>query len=195
MNHISFTALHSPPGRSSPTLRGKALREVMLCQKVPAPPGDVDFTLVNDTTVYRTARERLAAHASEPMCAGCHKITDPMGLALEHFDGAGGYRNTENGAEIDTRGELDGVSFANAYEMGEAVSENQAATSCLVNRLTSYAVGKPPAKNESAWIAKLKEEFALNGYVLPDLMHRIASSAEFYIVEQPTAEEMTASAK
>jgi len=53
---------------------------------------------------YKTVRQRLTAHATEAMCTGCHKITDPMGLALENFDTIGGFRDTENGAQIDTAG-------------------------------------------------------------------------------------------
>ena len=49
LTEASFVGLHSQPGRSSATVRGKALREVMLCQKVPDPPGNVNFNLVQDT--------------------------------------------------------------------------------------------------------------------------------------------------
>jgi hypothetical protein len=72
LSQISFLSLHSHAGRSSPTLRGKALREVFLCQPVPAPPAAVDFQIVQDTSnpVYKTARDRLNAHAQNPVCAG-----------------------------------------------------------------------------------------------------------------------------
>src|SRR5690606_13321324 len=139
----SFVTLHSHPGRSSPTLRGKALRELLLCQKVPAPPAAVDFQIVQDTSnpVHKTARSRLEAHATVASCAGCHKIMDPIGLALENFDGGGEWRERENGVAIDTSGELDGKSFANGAELGKVVGENPAATACLVDRLSSYALG------------------------------------------------------
>ena len=104
----SFLSLHSHPGRSSPTLRGKALREIFLCQKVPDPPGNVNFKLVQDTSNpnYKTARQRLTAHRTSPTCAGCHKIMDPVGLAMENFDSIGGFRSTENGAAIDAGGDI-----------------------------------------------------------------------------------------
>ena len=80
LSQVSFLAVHSHPGRSSPTLRGKALREVLLCQKVPSPPPNVDFSIVEDPKAnFHTARERLTAHRSNPVCAGCHRITDPIG--------------------------------------------------------------------------------------------------------------------
>lgn len=180
---VAFVTLHSHPGRSSPTLRGKALREIFLCQKVPAPPGDVSFTIVQDTSnpVYKTARERLQAHATSPICTGCHKITDPMGLALENFDGGGSYRTTENGVPLDTTGEIDGVKFTNGAELGRAIHDNAAATSCLVDRMSAYALGRTPAKTEAAgWVAPLKQDFAADKYAVPALMRRIATSPEFY---------------
>ena len=182
LTHMSFTALHSPAGRGSPTIRGKALREVILCQKVPPPPGNVQFNLVNDTSnpLYKTARDRLTAHRANPVCAGCHKITDPMGLALENFDGAGEYRTSENGKAIDTSGELDGIAFNDAEGLGKAVHDNPATTSCLVNRLASYALGRAPGAGEAPWVDYLQTAFAAAGYRLPELMREIAVSEAFY---------------
>ncbi|MEL7046401.1 MAG: DUF1592 domain-containing protein, partial [Pseudomonadota bacterium] len=107
LTQVSFLSLHAHPGRSSVTLRGKALRELFLCQTVPEPPPGIDFSVVsNPDSAYPTQRERVAAHLETPSCAGCHRITDPIGLALEQFDGAGAYRLTENGATIDASGGL-----------------------------------------------------------------------------------------
>lgn len=184
---ISFVALHSHPGRSSPTLRGKALREMLLCQKVPAPPGDVSFTLVQDLSnpVYKTARARLKAHSTEPMCAGCHKITDPIGLALENFNGAGEWQTSENGEQIDTSGSLDGMPFEDGAGLGQALQENPAVPSCLVDRILSYALGRKPSKAEDSWVGELKTYFAENGYVLPILMKEIAMSSAFFGTVKP----------
>ena len=121
VSQVSFVALHSHPGRSSPTIRGKALRQTMLCQKVPDPPGNVNFAVVQDTTnpQYKTARERLTAHRTDPTCAGCHKLIDPIGFSLETFDSGGGFRTTENGVAIDPSGELDGTSFKDGLGLGK----------------------------------------------------------------------------
>jgi len=193
LTHISFVALHSHPGRSSPTLRGKALREIMLCQKVPSPPGDVDFTLVQDTASeeYKTARARLTAHSTEPACAGCHKITDPIGLALENFNGGGEWQTTENGATIDTSGALDGVSFSGGEGLGEAVRNNDAVASCLVNRMAAYALGKKPGPVKSQWVSVLESKFADSGYLVPDLMKEIAVSPELFRVSSSNLDELT----
>jgi len=187
LTHISFTALHSHPGRSSATLRGKAIREIFLCQKVPAPPGNVDFTLIQDigNPKYRTARDRLSAHATDPVCAGCHKITDPMGLSLETFDGDGSFRKTENGAVIDTRGELSGKKFEDSAGLGLAVRNDNATASCVVDRVLAYSLGRAPVAGESAWKANLKQSFAKDGYVVPELMRKIATSPEFFSAAPP----------
>jgi hypothetical protein len=190
LSHASFVALHSHPGRSSPTLRGKALRELFLCTKVPDPPANVDFTLVQETNhpTFKTARQRLNAHSNEPMCAGCHKITDPMGFALEAFDTIGGTRSVENGAPIDTRGELNGIKFDDAAGLGKAVYVNKQATACLVRRTFEYAVGRVSNKQEQSWrMQYLEKEFAAAGYRFPALLRLIAISEVYQrVVADPT---------
>ena len=188
LTQIAFTSLHSPPGRGSPTLRGKALREVILCQKVPAPPAAVNFSVVESNAhLYKTARDRLNAHATESMCTGCHKIIDPMGLALENFDGAGAFRTNENGAPLDTSGALDGVSFNGAAELGKVIHDHPATARCLVNRLSSYALGQTLPANDP-WLKQSEASFVKNGYRLPDLMRDIATSEGFTRVK-PLNEE------
>ena len=191
--HISFVALHSHAGRSSPTIRGKALREIMLCQKVPDPPGNVNFTVVQDTTnpLYKTARERVTAHATEAMCTGCHKLTDPMGLALENMDGAGGFRLEENGKKIDTTGIMDGAKFNNGAELGKVVHDSPAASRCIVNRVASYALGKPMSSGNAEYLKSLEQNFAKDGYRIPDLLRTIALSDEFSRVTLAKTAAMT----
>jgi hypothetical protein len=188
VTEASFVALHGHPGRSSPTIRGKALREILLCQKVPDPPGNVNFTIVQDTSnpQYRTARERVTAHRSNPTCAGCHKIMDPIGLSLENFDTTGAFRISENGTPIDASGELDGVKFTDASGLGKALHDSPAASACLVNRMVAYGIGRPAAKEETQWItASLLKDFASGGYHLVDLMREIATSDTFYRARIP----------
>jgi len=182
LTQISFLELHSTPGRSSATIRGKALRTVLLCQKVPDPPGNVNFNLVQDTKNpnFKTARQRLDAHRTAPTCAGCHKLIDPIGLGLEQFDSLGEYRPAENGAEIDASGDLDGVKFTDAASLGKVLHDNPATPSCLVSRLYTYAAGRQAEKGEVEWMKFLNADFAANGYRLPDLMRTIVTSDAFY---------------
>lgn len=185
LTQVSFVALRAHPGRSSPTLRGKALRERLLCQIVPPPPPNVDFgKLENPDAHYKTQRERVAVHLEDPACAGCHKITDPMGLALESFDGAGRFRTTESGAVIDTSGDLDGVHFDNAVGLGKALRDNPSLPSCLVDRLYSYGSGGAAKPTDRPLMKYYTAEFAEDGYKLPDLLRTIATSEAFQRVHE-----------
>jgi len=182
-----FSALHSHAGRSSPTLRGRAVRELIMCQKVPDPPSNVDFSKFNHASVTKvnTARERLDIHNTEKACSSCHKITDPIGLALEHFDGAAQFRTVENDVVIDTRGELDGVKYDDAAGLGEALSKSPAVTNCVVNRALAYARGRAVGKDDNAMVSWLHEKFASDGYRLRGLLETIATSEAFYAVSPP----------
>lgn len=186
LTQVSFQALHSHPGRSSATLRGKALREVMLCQVVPKPPANVDFSAVqNPDGSVKTARERVAFHLKNPSCAGCHRITDPMGLSMEAFDGAGAFRHTENDVPIDTAGNLDGVEFKDVVGLGKALRDNAQLPWCAVKRTFAYATGTTSDSNNRRVLEFLSERFAEDGYQLPGLLREIALSNAFRKVYEP----------
>jgi hypothetical protein len=182
-----FVALFSHPGRSSATIRGKAIREVLMCQMVPDPPGNVDFSAVQDVNdpVNRTARQRLSAHATNPTCAGCHKIMDPVGLSLEKFDGAGQWREIENETAIDISGDLDGIPYKNMQGLGQALAQNPAVPACLVKRAYAYGVGRPLTSAERRVTKYLREEFAKADYRFPDLLREIVLSKAFTAVSPP----------
>ena len=184
LGQVSFLSLNSHPGTSSPTLRGKALREKLLCQKVPAPPANVDFSLVQDLNnpVYKTARQRLSAHATEATCAACHKITDPMGFALENFDTAGGFRKTERGEPIDATGSLNGRDFNGIQELAKVLKDTPAVSSCLINRTFSYGTQRQPSRDERAWLTGLQRELLTGGIHWRDLLRRITLHPNFYSV-------------
>jgi hypothetical protein len=140
----------------------------------------VDFGKLNNPDAhYKTQRERVSAHLEDPVCAGCHKITDPTGLALESFDGAGRFRQTENGAPIDTSGNLDGKPFDNVIGLGKALHDNPNLPSCLVNRVYSYGSGGTPKPADRPFMQYLTQRFAEDGYKLPDLLRTIATSDAF----------------
>jgi Protein of unknown function (DUF1592)/Protein of unknown function (DUF1588)/Protein of unknown function (DUF1585)/Protein of unknown function (DUF1595)/Protein of unknown function (DUF1587) len=186
-SHASFVALHSHEGLSSPTLRGKALREILLCEPIPAPPGNVNFDVAQDThnPNFRTMRERLTAHRTDPTCSGCHKLMDPIGLALENFDSDASYRTSENAVPIDTSGELDGVQFRDSAGLAHAIHDNPATSACLVRRLYSYATGRPAARSDMPWIRELEKSFVADRYRVPELLRQIATSPNLYRVTAP----------
>lgn len=182
LTQLSFLALHSHPGRTSPTLRGKAVREVLMCEEIPAPPANVNFSVVQDVSNpnLRTTRERVQAHLNDEDCAGCHKKTDPIGLGLEKFDGAGQFRALENGAAIDVAGDLDKAAFLGAAELGTVMSQSPAVAACLVQSTYRYAMGRAIAKGEKPLIDQYERTFAANTYRFVDLVRAIALSPSFY---------------
>jgi hypothetical protein len=189
LTQVSFLSLHSHPGRSSPTRRGKALREIFLCQNVPPPPGNVDFSLVQNTNDprYKTVRQRLTAHRSEPMCAGCHKIMDPIGLSFENFDTAAEYRTNENGAAIDASGDLSGKSFDGIKQLTQLIHDDPATTSCLLDRVYAYGTERNTTPQEQAWLSNLQSQLSKDGVRWRTLMRDITLNPDFYTIPGSSA--------
>ncbi|MEM9195202.1 MAG: DUF1592 domain-containing protein [Myxococcota bacterium] len=161
LGHASVLNLHSHPVASSATLRGKFIRESLLCGQVPAPPGDVDTSLPEASADARTLRERLQTHRENPSCATCHNFLDPIGLGLENFDAVGRYRDTELDAVIDPSGELDGTAFADAIELGEAIADHPDYIRCLVSNVVRYAQSRRDP--EEVQVDYLTEAFEARG--------------------------------
>src|SRR6185369_11772628 len=89
-----FLALTAKPEDSSPTARGLFVREQFLCQHVPDPPAGVNTNLPPVTEAKpQTNRERMSEHATNPSCATCHKLIDPIGFGFEKFDAVGAKRD------------------------------------------------------------------------------------------------------
>ncbi len=186
-SHISFLALHAHPGRSSPTLRGEAIRSVFLCQEVPEPPADIDFSVVQNPSPDNlpTARDRLTAHNTQPACSGCHRVMDPVGLALENYDGLGTFRTHEYGALIDASGFLDGMSYDDSAGLARALHDHPETPRCVVEKLYRFAVGRDTVWDERAYMDYLIASFGEHGYRLPELMRGIALSANFLAIAPP----------
>jgi hypothetical protein len=185
LTQLAFLTVHSQPGRSSSTRRGRALREEFLCQKIPDPPPGVDFSAVEDPkSPLKTARERLTFHRKMAACAGCHALMDPVGLTLENFDGGGQYRNTERGAPIDSSGTLDNRAFVAGTGLGQAIHDDPALTSCLVKRTYDYATGGPDTRDSKPVLAFLEKRFAAQSYTFPALLKAIANSTAFSDVSE-----------
>jgi hypothetical protein len=181
LTQIAFLSQYAHPGRTSPTRRGRGIREVLMCQVVPDPPPNVDFSIVEDPHAkFNTARERLTAHATDPTCAGCHKLTDPIGLALEKFDGAGQFRETEHGAPIDASGSLDGVAYSDAAGLGKALHDSDSVRSCIINRLYGYGVGRPVTKDERHLMRYFQADLDRTGYRLDDVLRLMIYSKAFF---------------
>jgi hypothetical protein len=179
LGQVSFLALQSHPTASSATLRGKFIREVLLCQSIPPPPAGVDTSIPEATADAPTLRDRVEVHMTDPSCAGCHKLTDPIGLGLENFDGLGGWRLTENDVTIDPSGTLDGVDFADAVGLGQAVSTHASLGPCLAATVYRYATAHAVSDGEDALVAWHADGFAQSGYAVKALLADVANGPGF----------------
>jgi hypothetical protein len=186
ITQIGFLVQYSQPSRSSPTRRGRAIREVLLCQKVPDPPPNVDFTKFEaPSNPLPTARARLDKHREDPVCAGCHRLMDPLGVALENFDGAGQYRPTERDAPIDASGTLDGVTWADAAGLGKMLRDQPALKSCIVNRLYAYSTGHKITPEQKPLLAGYQAVMDKKGYRFDDMLRLVVLDQSFFSVRPP----------
>jgi Protein of unknown function (DUF1588)/Protein of unknown function (DUF1585) len=179
LGQASFLLLASHPTRSSATLRGAFVRKTLLCQEIPPPPANVDTSIPEADAESPTLRERIQSHLEEPSCASCHSLLDPIGLGLENFDGIARWRDTENDALIDASGDLDGVAFANAWELGGAVAEHPDLGPCLTQHVYHYAVGHEQSPEEEELVDWLYASFAAGDHQLESLMMAMVASEGF----------------
>lgn len=164
LGQAAFLARYSHAEKSSATRRGLFVRTGLLCQSIPPPPDDVG-ELPEPSPDLPTARDRLTEHRENASCAGCHAQMDPIGLALENFDGVGVWRDQENGATIDPSGELDGVAYPDAVGLGETLSEHPRLLECMVRNLYRYATGHIETLGEARSIYLLAKDFEEDGLV------------------------------
>jgi hypothetical protein len=179
LSHASLLALAAHPASGSPTLRGKFIREVLLCQVLPGPPAGVDTSIPPPTEQAVTLRERVQQHLTDPACSGCHRPMDLIGLGLENFDGIGRYRSQDNGRDIDASGELDGVEFADHIGLAEALSEHESFTDCLTTMMFRSALGHGDAPAHMDALDWLHERFVEDGYRLEPVLTELLTSALF----------------
>lgn len=184
LTQVSFLSLFSHPGSSSPTKRGIKVNEIFKCEPTPNPPADVDFSKVKDST-NGTIRGRLLDHMENTGCTVCHRRSDPPGLALEHFDGLGQLRTTENGVPIDVSADLSGVKVVGAEGLARYLHDDPKVPACLVRNVYAYGVGRKTGIRDEDYLADQTKLFAGNGYRVPDLMVQVASSPEFFKVAIP----------
>jgi hypothetical protein len=138
-----FLTATSKAERTSPIKRGHTVLDSVLCIKLVLPPNLVvdDLPPLTGTT---TVRDQLVQHRANPACAPCHDQMDPLGLALEKFDGIGQYREQyENGLPIDTQGTIAGdVSFDGLLELNQVLARDPRTMSCAASKLFSYGLGR-----------------------------------------------------
>jgi len=184
LGQSAFLAAYAHISSTSPTLRGKFVREALMCQGMPAPPPDI-VTELPAGAEYKTMRERLEGHKLLE-CAGCHNLMDPIGLGLENFDGIGIFRLVENGVTLDTSEEVLGLgAFDGARELGTLLRDSPDVTRCMVRNLFRHATGHLELLSEKVALDQVDIAFATAEYRLKDLLVELVSSPAFLRVGTP----------
>jgi hypothetical protein len=180
LSKAGFLSQFANQKEGSPTLRGKFIREALMCLVVPPPPGNVNVSLPDPPAdMPMTKRQRLEQHRVNDACKGCHGLMDPMGLPLENFDAIGKYRTTDHGLPIDPSGELDGQPVADAKAMGVAASTSITFAHCFVRRFYSYAVGHEERPADGSVLNTLASSFQASGFKMRELILDVVSHDAF----------------
>jgi cytochrome c553 len=144
----SILTLTSVADRTSPVLRGKWVMEVLLGTPPPPPPPNVpaldDSVTATAGGKQLTTRERMEEHRKSPACASCHRVMDPLGLALDNFDVTGAWRIKENGLSVDVSGDLyDGTKVDGPAGLREALlRHSDMVLRSFTENLLTYALGR-----------------------------------------------------
>jgi len=170
--------------RTAPTIRGKWLLQNILGTPPPPPPPNVP-SLKDDNTrngKVLTMRERMEEHRANPACASCHARMDPLGFALENFDGIGGWRTTsEDHTAIDASGVLpDGTKFDGPDGLRKILlSHPEQFVTTVTEKLLTYGLGRGVEYYDAPTIRKITREGASSDYRWSSLILGIVKSAPF----------------
>ena len=183
--HAGLLALLSHVDSTSATRRGAFVQANLLCTPVPPPPPDVVPVLPPDDGTPKTAKQKLENHQKVESCAGCHKLMDPIGFALEHFDGIGAWRPTDQGLTIDTSGSVPDLGdFAGPGELANLVTDDKRTVPCMIKHFFRHSMGHLDTPGEQPALLQLEESFAPE-YRIVELLVKLVQNPAFRLVGDP----------
>jgi hypothetical protein len=178
MTMAGLMTVLSHPDTTSPVKRGKWVLEQLLCTPPAPPPPGVEADPATPSP-DASVREQLEEHRSNPSCAGCHNLIDPLGLGLEHYDPIGAYRANDGGKPVDASGNMpDGSTFTDALDMVDLLSEREDFTRCTVKHAATYALGRG-FDIDDPYLAEILADAEARGFTLEDLAIAIATNDVF----------------
>jgi hypothetical protein len=184
MGQGSILTLTSHANRTSPVLRGKWVMEVLIGSPPPPPPPNVpDLEKTAEAKEGRllTTRERMEMHRDNPSCRSCHRMMDPIGLALDNFDVTGQWRTRENGADVDPRGDFyDGTKVQSLGDLQRALLKRPTPMlRTFTQNLLAYAVGRRMEYYDNPAIRRIVADAAPGKYRMQDLIWGVVKSDAF----------------
>jgi mono/diheme cytochrome c family protein len=181
LRHASILTLTSYATRTSPVIRGKWILENLLGTPPPPPPANVPALKDNTVSSMLSVRQRLAEHRANAACASCHKLMDPPGFALEHFDSVGRWRDREEGQPIDASGGLpDGSEFVGADGLEKALLERpELLVRTLTEKLLTFALGRGLSPRDAPAVRQIVRQAKADEFRLSSIVLGIATSTPF----------------
>ncbi len=173
--------LTSHANRTSPVVRGKWILDNVFGTPPPAPPANVPPLEEGESAGALTMRERMEAHRANPVCAACHRIMDPLGLALENFDAVGSWRASEAGQPIDASGVLlDGSSVNGVEGLRDALrGRADVFVAAMTEKLLAYALGRQLEPTDQPAVRAIVRRAAAEEYRLSALVLGVVESPPF----------------
>ncbi len=185
LGHASLLTVTAYPTRTSPVLRGKWLLDNVLGMPPAEPPADVPALEENHAGAPpRTMRERMERHRANPACAACHRMMDPPGFALEHFDAIGRWRAAdEYGVPVDAAGALaDGTAVDGPAALRHAVLAHETSVvRTVTEKLLTYAVGRGMESFDQPAIRRIVRDAEAGGYRWSSIIRGIVESVPFQL--------------
>src|SRR5690606_7418016 len=167
-----------------PVLRGKWVMEVLLGSPPPPPPPNVP--LLEETADAKdgkllTTRERMELHRANPTCNACHRVMDPIGLALDNFDVTAQWRERENGVPLDTRGDFyDGTPVTSPGELAAALLKRPTPLiRTFTENLLAYSLGRRAEYYDQPTIRAIARTAAENDYRMSSFILGVVKSDAF----------------
>ena len=192
----SVLLLTSIADRTSPVLRGKWVMEVLLGSPPPPPPPDVplleDTKAVDDGRTLST-RERMEVHRKSPNCSSCHRVIDPLGLALENFDVTGVWRIRDNGVAVDPVGDLyDGTKLDGPIALRNALMKHDDVFMLsFTESLMTYALGRRVEAFDMPAIRQIVRDAKAKNNRFSAIISGVANSAAFRMARVAPVETTT----
>ena len=177
----AFLTGQAHPIETSPTLRGKLVREKLLCESVASAPPEVTTVLpTTPNAAPRPLRQRLQEHLSNPSCSNCHKATDPIGFGFQNFDAIGRYRATEANVPVDASGTLDARgSFTDARGFAALLKADPRFTACVTRTAFRYAAGHVELPGEEPALTAAEQAASKLGFNFGALLVEVVASDAF----------------
>ena len=177
-----FLAAHSKEIQTDPVARGKFVRERIFCQGLQPPPPDL-MVKAPTITPGTTTRQRFTMHESQPVCGACHTMIDPVGLAFEHYDAIGQWRDQEQGLPIDASGDLTNTDVSGpidgVVQMTAKLAESASVSTCFVRQWFRFAFGRAESDSDDPRIGTISGGFQDANGKVQELLVALTQTPDF----------------